>query len=119
MNKKAMMHSVCTSLISVSISSACALMAMPAQAASPDLSFLGSPAAFRMDRQTITITPTTGYINVTSGETVNFIVGDKAFAWDFDIPTNVFVFDLNRITAPDLLDHQVRVYVAPNPTMIR
>ena len=116
MNKKTIIS--CATFSTLCIATACALMAMPAQAAPPDLSFLGSPAAVTMHRQTITITPTTRHINVTSGETVNFIVGDKAFAWHFDTMPNVFVFDLNRIAPSDLLDHQVRVYVAPNPESI-
>ncbi|QRX81072.1 CzcE family metal-binding protein [Glaciimonas sp. PAMC28666] len=62
----------------------------------------------------IRIDPSTSHVNVNDGTTVNFVVGTNTFAWRFDVPHNVFLFNLNRIAPPYVLDHQVEVYVAPS-----
>lgn len=70
--------------------------------------------------QTVIIGRDTRYVNLAPGETVKFVVGDKAFAWSF-APQGGYYFDLNRIAPAGMLDHQVMVSVAvserylPNP----
>ena len=77
------------------------------------LALLGDPVADSAATRTIVIKPDTKYVNVTGGETVKFVVGDKSFAWNFDGSSSVSSFDLNRTTA--MLDHKVVAYVALNP----
>jgi hypothetical protein len=84
----------------------------------PPLAFLGDPASPAEATRTIVITPDTKWVNVTGGETVRFVVGDKSFAWKFNVASSVFSFDLNRIAPPGMLDHPVKVYVAPDPRYI-
>src|SRR3954452_17705725 len=43
----------------------------------------GSPQPPSPYGRTIVIAPDTRYVNVTGGETVNFVVGSKTFAWNF------------------------------------
>jgi hypothetical protein len=64
---------------------------------------------------TVTITPATRWVNVTSGETVRFIAGDQAFAWNFQVSPNVATFDLKQIAPPGVLARRIPVYVTPNP----
>lgn len=76
---------------------------------------LGNPAPLSAATRTIVITPATTYVNVTGGEIVKFVVGDKSFAWNFDSDAYAPAFELN-VTAPSgVLDHDVIAYVAPNP----
>lgn len=81
-------------------------------AAQPQLKFLGEAASAQAATQTINITPATKYVNVTSGQTVRFVSGDKSFAWNFNVGTNVYAFDLNRVAPDHTLNQQVKVYVA-------
>ncbi|KAF3996716.1 CzcE family metal-binding protein [Glaciimonas immobilis] len=106
------------SLLALCLSTGCALFSGSAPAASPPQSFLGTPAPMRSASQTISISPTTNYVNVTSGQIVRFSVGGQEFAWNFDVPNSVYLFDLNQVAPANLLDHAVRVYVAPNPISI-
>lgn len=64
---------------------------------------------------TIVITPATRYVNVEGGQTVNFIVGDKQFAWSFNVARTVHSFDLNEVAPQGLLPRAVRAYVSPDP----
>jgi hypothetical protein len=73
----------------------------------------GDAAPVSSATRTIVITPSTKYVNVTAGETVNFIVGDKSFAWTFD-GTSHSAFDLGRVAPANLINHKVMVYRAPN-----
>lgn len=82
----------------------------------PDL--LGDPAPISAATRTIVITPHTKYVNVTGGDTVKFVVGDKSFAWNFDAGEYAPAFDLNLTAPPGVLDHTVIAYVAPNPLYI-
>jgi hypothetical protein len=75
----------------------------------------GQPAPVSAAERTIVITPDTRYVNVTGGETVGFVVGDKSFAWNFFVARTVSNFPLNDIAPPGVLDHPVQVYVAPDP----
>ena len=60
------------------------------------------------------ITPETKYVNVTGGETVQFVVGGTSFVWNFD-SSSIATFNLDRTAPPGVLDHKVMVYVASNP----
>ena len=64
---------------------------------------------------TIVVTPATKYVNVEGGQTVNFVVGDKQFAWTFNVARTVHSFDLNEVAPPGLLMRVVRAYVSPDP----
>lgn len=75
----------------------------------------GDPAPVTAATQTITIQPGTRWVNVTGGDTVKFVVGDKAFAWTFNVARTVNSFDLSRVAPPGVLDHPVEAYVAPDP----
>jgi hypothetical protein len=78
------------------------------------VSIFGDPAPATAATKTIEITPETEYINVTEGDTVNFVVNGKSFAWDFDGRVEGYAFDLQRVAPPGLLDHKVEAYVRPN-----
>lgn len=82
----------------------------------PDL--LGDPAPVSAATRTIVITPATSAVNVTGGEIVRFVVGDRSFAWNFDGAESASAFALNLTAPAGVLDHQVMAYVAPNPLYI-
>lgn len=79
------------------------------------IGFLGDPAPLNGATETIAIRPDTKWINVTGGDTVRFVVGEKSFAWTFNVARNVTAFDLRRVAPPGVLDHRVDAYVAPDP----
>ncbi|MDY7545297.1 CzcE family metal-binding protein [Glaciimonas sp. Gout2] len=87
-------------------------------AAELPLKFLGDPGTTGTATQTINIKPDTKYVNVTGGQTVKFVVGDKSFAWYFDVGTNVSTFDLNRVAPANILTQPIKVYVAQDVTSI-
>ena len=78
------------------------------------ISFLGDPAAVSFSDRTVTIYPTTTYVNVTGGEIIKFISGNEAFAWNFD-GAGEYHFDLAMVAPPGFLDQKVMVYVSPDP----
>lgn len=79
------------------------------------ISFFGDPIPHEEAEITIEIRPQTKWVNVTGGETVRFVVGDKAFGWAFNTPWGARPFDLQRIAPPGVLDRPVTAYVAPDP----
>lgn len=86
-------------------------------AAEPDTKLLGDPVPDNGTQQhTVVITPETTHVNVTGGDVVKFVVGDKSFTWDFDTSGNQMAFDLERIAPAGAVDHKVMVYVARDPT---
>ncbi|MGV8900444.1 MAG: CzcE family metal-binding protein [Burkholderiaceae bacterium] len=109
-----------------------AAMSVSAQAEKPDnwatnlpLSASSSPMKNTVDlygnaipveaaTRQITLTPSTKWINVTRGESVNFIVGGKSFAWNFYTLRSETSFDLATIAPKDINVQQIRVYVARN-----
>jgi hypothetical protein len=97
-------------LVAAMLSAACAPLASPPR---PDL--WGDPAPVSAAARTIVITPDTRYVNVTGGEIVAFVVGNKAFAWSFNGTRYVAPFDLRATVPPGVLDHAVIAYVAPDP----
>ena len=88
--------------------------AFPVHAA-PSVHRFGEPAELSDVTRTIVITPDTRSVNVTGGEKVKFVVGNKSFAWDFSTAQYASPFELNQIAPPGLLDHKVWTYLAPNP----
>lgn len=88
----------------------CGACSMPLR---PDL--LGDPAPLTAATRTILIASDTAYVNVTGGEVVKFVVGDKSFAWNFDAEQYLGHFDLSQVAPPGVLDHSVSAYVSPNP----
>lgn len=79
---------------------------------------LGDPAPLSAATRTVVIKPATRYVNVTGGEIVRFVAGDKSFAWNFDGALSAAAFALNLTAPPGVLDHEVMAYVAPNPFYI-
>lgn len=94
----------------VAAATLCAACSLP-----PRIDLLGDPAVVTAATRTIVITPETSYINVTGGEIIKFVVGDKSFAWNFDGADYLEKFDLNQTAPPGMLDHRVIAYVAANP----
>lgn len=83
---------------------------------SPRIDLLGMPVIDESAAlSTVTITPDTRWINITSGDTVRFIAGDQAFTWNFQVSPNVATFDLNQVAPPGVLARRIPVYVTPNP----
>ena len=76
---------------------------------------LGTAVPTQAAQRTIAITPNTKAVNVTGGETVQFTVGDSAFAWKFDVAMTVSSFELNAVAPAGLLAQTVRAYVATDP----
>lgn len=96
------------------------LLAMALSACAPmdystRIDLLGDPAPLSAATRTIVISPATNAVNVTGGEIVRFVVGDKSFAWNFDGATSAMAFALNLTAPAGVLDHEVFAYVAPNP----
>jgi hypothetical protein len=81
----------------------------------PRIDLLGDPAPPSAATHTIAIKPDTRWVNVTGGDTVRFVVGDKAFAWNFTVAPTVSSFALNQVAPPGVLGREVVVYVAPDP----
>jgi hypothetical protein len=75
----------------------------------------GTPADPSDALRTIVIRPDTRYVNVTEGDVIKFVSGDKTFAWKFDTALTVRDFDLNEVAPPGTLDHPVRAYIAVGP----
>ncbi|HAT30884.1 MAG TPA: hypothetical protein DCW29_08555 [Janthinobacterium sp.] len=86
----------------------------PAHAALPT-KLIGEPAPLSSATRTIWINPGTRWVNVQGGETVKFVVGNSAFAWDFNGATNAGSFDLNQIAPRGALRRPLRAYLAPDP----
>ncbi|MDB5989029.1 MAG: hypothetical protein JWQ10_432 [Herbaspirillum sp.] len=75
----------------------------------------GSSAAADTYTRQITISPQTKSVNVTDGETVQFDVNGKTFAWNVNTFGNNTKFALAKIAPADTQVNDVHVYVAPNP----
>ena len=92
--------------------------AIPSHASTRPVALLGEHAPAAAAERTIVITPDTRYVNVEGGETVRFVVGDRAFAWSFNGATTVDAVDLARILPPGLVQGKLIAYVAPDPRYI-
>ena len=79
----------------------------------------GTPAPEAAAQRTITITPTTKYINVERWEVVKFVVDGKSFTWNF-YTYGTPIFEMAAIAPKDINVGKVVVYVQkPNfdPTL--
>jgi len=81
----------------------------------PRQDLLGTALPADTAARTVNITPATGYVNVIGGEVVRFESGGQTFAWDFNASPIVSVFALNQVAPSGMLDHEVLVYLMPNP----
>jgi len=63
----------------------------------------------------ILVQPSTKYVNVIQGDTVNFVVGGKSFAWHFDTLRDSDSFLMSDIAPREIETSTVRIFVAPNP----
>lgn len=88
---------------------------LSAFAISTPIALLGGPTPASVIARTIVIHADTKYVNVVGGETVKFDIGNKSFAWNFDVPVTITSFDLNQVVPIGNLDHPVKVYVEKNP----
>lgn len=91
--------------------------AAPACPDAQPLGFLGNAEPMQSaPDQVIVIDDGTRYVNVTSGTTVRFVVGERFFTWNFETGgTRVIPFDLERIAPEGFLRHRVVAYVADDP----
>ena len=95
------------------------LVNLPASAFTPGS--VGEVVPTSSAMRTIPIGAETKYVTVTAHETVKFVVNGSAFAMTINgSPATTFafvptVFDLNELAPAGVLDHRVRVYVAPDP----
>jgi hypothetical protein len=86
----------------------------------PRIDLWGDPASPTAATRTIQIDDRVRYVNVTGGEIIRFIVGDQAFAWNFDSAQEIPPFNLQLIAPPGIvIGHEVLVYVALNPLYMR
>lgn len=80
-----------------------------------DLRGIAAPAQAAVN-QVIVLTDATRHVNVASGSTVRFVIGDRSFNWTFDNGTaHVVPFDLQRIAPQGTLNHPVTTYVSDSP----
>jgi len=75
----------------------------------------GSAAAVQGADTQVTVTPETKWVNVNNGETVQFLVSGKTFAWHFDTFQNSPILNLSAIAPPNVNVGKVKVFVAPDP----
>lgn len=68
--------------------------------------------------KTIEILPETRWVNVTGGEHIRFVIGDRAFGWAFNVAIGVSSFDLRQVAPPGILNRPVIAYVTPDPKYI-
>lgn len=80
--------------------------------------FYGEPAQPSASiSRTVTISKDTQYVNVTGGEIIKFVTPAKSFTWNFNTFTRPNgVIALNKLAPTDALDHEVKVYIAADPT---
>ncbi|MBC7513710.1 MAG: CzcE family metal-binding protein [Herminiimonas sp.] len=83
-------------------------------AAEQRIDLLGDPVVAPIGRP-LRIDAATRYVNVEGGEVIRFDVNGRSFSWSFSGPLAVTSFNLRRIAPPGMLDHDVIVYIAPNP----
>jgi hypothetical protein len=63
--------------------------------------------------KTIVIHDATNHVTVFANETVLFKLGDQQFAIKFDGVSRAY--DLAKLAPAGMLNHKIRVYVAPSP----
>jgi hypothetical protein len=108
------------SLLLLSLSLSSAAFASTAQASGPTgtAADLGSTAPASAQAKVIDLAASTKYVNVTDGDTVRFVQGDRSFTWHVETFPNHDVFKLSRIAPAEMHVDGVKVYVAANPLYI-
>lgn len=100
--------------MAISLAAFAAMVAFNADAAGPNGSKAdyGSVASDQAADKQITLTAATKWVNVTDGETVRFVMDDKAFTWHFETFPGDTNFDFAVIAPPGFASQKIRVYVA-------
>ena len=88
---------------------------MSATAVTPRADLLGTPVPAHAATRVVQLTPNMHSINVVAGDTVRFVNGSGEFGWSFNTSPIVQTFELNQVAPGGVLNHPLRVYVAPNP----
>jgi hypothetical protein len=102
-------------LLGCTLSVLLASATMPAFAADDYTRLMGESVPSGHADRTVVIGSSTSYVNVTNGDVIKFVVGDKTFSWAFNGASTISEIDLNKLTPPGLLDHTVKVYIAKAP----
>jgi hypothetical protein len=82
-------------------------------AASSETELFGEVVTSSPSDRTVAISEATSFVNVTGGESIKFVVGDKAFSWRFDGKAGAV--KLSEIAPNGFGGKDVTIYVAPNP----
>lgn len=82
-------------------------------AASPEAQSYGELVTASPADRSVSITDATPFVNVTGGESVKFVAGDKTFTWRFDGKAGAV--KLSEIAPNGFGGKDVTIYVAPNP----
>ena len=81
----------------------------------PRQDLVGAPVPADAASRTVSISPATRYVNVIGGDVVRFESAGQAFAWNFNASPIVSVFALHQVAPSGMLDHEVLVYLMPDP----
>ena len=101
--------------LSISLAAFALFGAVSAQAAE-STALMGTMVDASQATRTITISPSTKYVNVKEDDTVRFVVNDKAFGYRFDGVNQGGSIDLQQVAPQGMLDHTVTAYIAVNPS---
>jgi hypothetical protein len=94
---------------------AAATVAAAGAQAAPATQIYGEAVQGGAPDRSVTVTPSTRYVNVDDGQTVRFNASGKTFEWHFDTLGGSPNFDLSAIAPKDVDVSGVRVYVDQNP----
>lgn len=75
----------------------------------------GAPVADDAANRTVTITPSTKWVNVNDGDTVTFVEGDQHFTWHFATLRGPEKIKLSAIAPQNAGADNVVIYVGRNP----
>lgn len=89
--------------------------ALGAALGAPPTSLVGEPAPASAATRSIVVKPDTTSVNVTGGDVVTFIAGERQFTWNFDSAVGIARIDLNQIAPYGTLNRPVAAYIAPRP----
>jgi hypothetical protein len=79
------------------------------------LFIVSATASDRNVDRTVSIDPSTRWINVNGGETIRFIANGESFDHRFNSFTHSAVYDLGKIAPAGAIDRSLKVYVSPDP----
>jgi endonuclease YncB( thermonuclease family) len=85
------------------------------QAADVNAKLYGTPAPAAAAQRAIEINPGTKYVQVSSGETVTFLIDGQQFTWTFRLYRQEGALALSAILPDALQAGDVMVYVATDP----